>query len=108
MTFNAEVVVDVMYLDSKPVLHVVDNATAFQAARFLRDMAAATVWETLQLCWLNVYTGPSDLIVHDAGTNLTAREFRQNATTMSIQIKKVPVEAHNSINKVERYHKPLR
>jgi hypothetical protein len=68
VTFNAEVVVDVMYLDSKPVLHVVDNATAFQAARFLRDMAAATVWETLQLCWLNVYTGPPDLIIYDAGT----------------------------------------
>ena len=70
MTFNAEVVVNVMYLDSKPVLHIVNNATVFQAARFLRDMAAATVWETLQLCWLNVYTDLSDLIIHDAGTNL--------------------------------------
>ena len=108
MTFNAEVVVDVMYLDSKPVLHVVDNATAFQAARFLRDMTAATVWETLQLCWLNVYTGPPDLIIHDAGTNLTAREFKQNATSLLIQIKEVSVEAHNSIRKVERYHEPLR
>ena len=27
---------------------------------------------------------------------------------MSIQIKEVPVEAHNSISKVERYHEPLR
>ena len=27
---------------------------------------------------------------------------------ISIQIKEVPVEAHNSISKVERYHEPLR
>ena len=27
---------------------------------------------------------------------------------MSIEIKEVPVEAHNSVSKVERYHAPLR
>lgn len=45
--FNYEVIVDVMYIDSKPVLHVVDSATAFQAARFLKDMSAKTIWYTL-------------------------------------------------------------
>ena len=63
-------------------------------------MAAATVWETLQLCWLNVYIEFSDLIIYDAGTNLTAKKFRQNATTILIQTKEVPVKAHNSIGKV--------
>ena len=38
LEFNAEIIVDVMYLESKPVLHVVDSATAFQAARFLRNI----------------------------------------------------------------------
>jgi hypothetical protein len=27
---------------------------------------------------------------------------------MAIEIKKIPVETHNSISKVERYHQPLR
>jgi hypothetical protein len=31
-----------MYLDGKPVLQVVDSATAFEAARFLKDMLACT------------------------------------------------------------------
>jgi len=53
--FNHCVIVDVMYLDSKPVLHVIDEATAFQAARFLRDMSAKTTWETLRICWIDVY-----------------------------------------------------
>jgi hypothetical protein len=38
--FNFEVIIDIMYLDGKPVLQVVDAATSFQAARFLKDMSA--------------------------------------------------------------------
>jgi hypothetical protein len=36
--FNFEIIIDVMYLDSKPVLQVVDAATSFQTARFLKDI----------------------------------------------------------------------
>ncbi len=106
--FNHCVIVDVMYLDSKPVLHVIDEATAFQAARFLRDMTAKTTWETLRVCWIDVYQGPPDIIVSDAGKNFASEEFRQHASSLDIDIKEVPVEAHNSIGKVERYHGPLR
>jgi hypothetical protein len=38
--FNYEILVDVMYLSSKPVLHVVDSSTAFQGARFLSAISA--------------------------------------------------------------------
>jgi len=76
MDFNAELIIDVMYIDGKSVLHVVDNATVFQAAKFLRNIEATTVWEALQLCWLNIYTDSSDVIVYDAGTNFTAKKFR--------------------------------
>ncbi len=33
--FNAEAYIDIIYLDSRPVLHIVDSATRFSAARFL-------------------------------------------------------------------------
>ena len=36
--FNYLVYVDIIYLDGKPVLQVVDLATSFKAARFLRDI----------------------------------------------------------------------
>jgi len=59
--FNHEILVDVMYLDgNKPVLHVVDAATAFNAARFLRSITAEHTWEALRMCWINVYLGPPD------------------------------------------------
>lgn len=108
LEFNAEVVVDIMYINGKPILHVVDTATSFQAAKFLRRMDAKTVWETLRLCWIDTYNGPPDVIVTDAGKNFTAVDFKQSAQTMSITVKEIPVEAHHSIGKVERYHAPLK
>ncbi|KAI0991310.1 hypothetical protein K3495_g16877, partial [Podosphaera aphanis] len=46
--------------------------------------------------------------VHDAGSNFSSHEFRQYAASMTIITKEVPVEAHQSIGVVERYHGPLR
>jgi hypothetical protein len=98
------VIVDVMYIDQKPVLHVVDDATSFQAARFLTDMKATTTWDTLWAMWINMYVGPLDLIATDASKNFIGKEFVNNATLLSIEVKEVLVEAHNSIGKVERYY----
>lgn len=106
--FNASIIIDVLYLNGKPVLQVVDEATAFQAARFLQNMSARNAWDTLRICWIDVYLGPPDQIVHDAGKNFSSAEFRQEANSMAIEVKEVPVEAHNSVGKVERYHAPLR
>jgi len=60
------------------------------------------------MCWIDTYLGLPDLITHDAGKNFVSKEFKQYATIMGISIKGVPVEAHNSIGMVERYHSPLR
>jgi hypothetical protein len=70
-------------------------------------MLAKTAWDTLQICWIDTYQGPPDYIIHDAGKNFSSTEFRQHARLMAVQTKEVPVEAHNSIGKVERYHAPL-
>jgi hypothetical protein len=60
------------------------------------------------LCWIDVYLGPPDQIVYDAGKNFSSVEFRQQARAMAIEVKEVPVKAHNSVGKVERYHTLLR
>jgi hypothetical protein len=108
--FNATLIVDIMYLEQPaiPVLHAVDEATRLQAARFLKDLSALHVWETLRCMWIDTYLGPPDMIVHDAGTQFTSIEFIQNANAMGSDTKCVPVEAHHSIGMVERYHAPLR
>ena len=45
--FNYIVIIDVIYLDGKLVLQVVDSLTLFQAAKFLKDMSVKTAWDIL-------------------------------------------------------------
>lgn len=106
--FNHSIVVDVMYIHGKPVLHIVDEGTRYQAGRWLSDISAKHTWDALRACWIDTYQGPPDEIVHDAGKNFISKEFRQNATSIGATLKAVPVEAHNSVGIVERYHAPLR
>jgi len=106
--FNYTVLVDVMYINSSPVLHVIDEATSFQAARFLSSMTAEAVWEALRVCWIDTYIGPPDICVHDAGTNFRSVTFQDNCQALGIRTKCIPVEAPQSIGKLERYHGPLR
>lgn len=99
---------DIKYIDNQPIIHVVDNPTSFQEARWLQIMTTAHTWEILRLCWIDVYIGPLDIIVHDAGTNLSNAEFERNASIMAIAVKCVPVEAPQSVRLAERYHGPFR
>jgi hypothetical protein len=41
--FNYSVIIDVIYLDSKLVLHVIDVFTFFQATSFLKNILARNV-----------------------------------------------------------------
>lgn len=93
-----------MYLNGKLVIHIIDTATAFQAACFLRDMSASIIWEAFKLYCIDTYLEPPEYIVHDAGKNFIFTKFKQNTKSLSIEIKEVPIEIHNSIGKVERYH----
>lgn len=106
--FNHSIIVDVMYIDNHPVLHVVDEATNFQAARWLQNISSKHTWDAIRACWIDVYIGPPDYIVTDAGSNFTGKEFHQCATSMAVCVKNIPVEAHWSIGLVERYHALLR
>lgn len=47
---------NIMYIGHFRILHVVDAATNFSAARFLPDLSTTTVWATFTECWASVYT----------------------------------------------------
>ena len=40
--FNYQVVINILYLDRKPILYAVNNITIFNTAWFLRDILAKT------------------------------------------------------------------
>jgi hypothetical protein len=106
--FNYSIVVDIMYIDGAPLLHIVDEGTRFQTGRWLQNISAKHTWDVLRMCWIDTYLGPPDIITHDAGKNFVSKEFKQYATIFGTATRSVPVEAHNSVGMVERYHGPLR
>jgi hypothetical protein len=108
VSFNSEIIVDVFWIENKPIIHVVDEATRYQAARWLENSSSKHTWDVLRMCWIDVYVGPPDLIVHDQGKDFASREFKQLANSVGTDLKAVPVEAHHSIGVVERYHTPIR
>jgi hypothetical protein len=108
LDFNHSVYVDIIYINGSPVLHIIDEATRYQAARWLQNISAKHTWDTLRACWIDTYIGPPEYITHDAGRNFISKEFQQYAMAMAISTKAVPVEAHWSVGLVERAHPALR
>ena len=107
VNFNYTILIDIMYIDGNPILHIVDEGTRYQAAQWLRNMTSEHIWDTLCYPWINTYQGPPDYIISDAGKNLVGKHFVQSAAAMALRTKAVPVEAHWSIGMVERYHHVL-
>ena len=52
--YDARVCLDIMCLDGKPVLHIVDEATQFSSARFLPIISTDAVWDSIVLCCSSV------------------------------------------------------
>ncbi|KAE8553803.1 hypothetical protein EYB25_002341 [Talaromyces marneffei] len=71
-----------MYIEGCAVLHIIDEATRFNAAHWLPNLLAKTTWDTLRTAWINTYLGPPDFIVTDAGKNFVSKEFSQFATSV--------------------------
>ena len=105
--FNARAFIDIMYLDGKPALHIVDEATRFLAARFLSKISTDSIWEAVILCWSSVYTGLPEYIMVDEGAQFR-HTFAELAKLHDVKVEKSRVQSHNSLGIRERYHKPLR
>ena len=108
VNYNYSIIVDIFYINGKPVLHIVDQATRFQAGGWLKNLTAKHTWEVLKMRWIDTYLGPPEQITVDAGKQFASKEFAEYADVQGMKIKIVPVEAHHSIGIVERYHGPIR
>ena len=108
LRFNHVVAADIMFIGGKPLLHVVDEATHFTSACWLRKSTSKEVWKALLRCWSNIYMGPPDFLRVDQGTNFISEEFKELADTSGITLLEAPIECPSSLSHVERYHGPLR
>ncbi len=113
LEFNFNVIVDIFYIEikleiNKSILHLVNEATRFQAGRWLKNITTRHVWNQLRFCWIDIYLESLDLITSDANKQFIVREFKQYASNMRIRINIVLVKTHHSIDMIERYHESLR
>lgn len=106
--FNQEVALDIMYLDKRPVLHVVDLQTRLSAARFLKKISTEAVWNTFLECWVKTYVGHPNKLRVDRGAQFTSTGWHEFSEDAGIKLIMSGVEQHNALGAGERYHAPLR
>lgn len=94
--FNERLLIDIMYLDGKPVLHIVDEGTHFSAARFINDVSTKTVWSTIIDCWATLYTGLPRKILVDQRTQF-GNLFANIAATGNVEVQRTGIQSHNSL-----------
>lgn len=66
--FNERIMIDIMYLDNKSVLHIVDEGAKLSAAQLLSEVFTRNIWKTFVSFWVNIYTVLPYKIVVDDGT----------------------------------------
>jgi hypothetical protein len=73
IVFNQSLLMNLMYIDARPVLHVVDAGTRFTAASFLPSDDAQTVWNAFVRIWSSAYVGLPQKILVDQGSIFMSR-----------------------------------
>lgn len=110
LKFGEELSMDLMWINSEAVLHIVDTATRFSTATFLDDYghSSSGVWNAFIDTWCTVYTGYPNKVRTDFGSNFQSIEFKNLCKKVGISLVISGTEAHNSLGIGERYHAPLR
>lgn len=106
--FNSEIIVDLFYFAEEAAVSVVNRETKFQAAMFLKVESAGSVWQVIIQCWILVFVGPPDSILHDAGSNFMSKELKKTAGESGIICHPVAIESAHFMGVGERYHGVVR
>ena len=85
-----------MFIEGKPVLHLIDVASRFNAARLMTHTKSKRVWEAILKYWIMVYTGLPHTIMTDMGTQLRI-SLVKIAALHDIDMDTSGTEAHYSI-----------
>jgi hypothetical protein len=108
IVFNQEIRLDLMYIDGRPALHVVDTGTTFGAATFLDEQSFGSVWNALLRCWSTIYVGFPMSMLTDQGSVFLSIDWKASCAALGIRLRHTGTESHNSLGTGERFHAPLR
>jgi len=108
IVFNRLILLDIMYLDGKPVLPVIDKDTLFSAEAFRSGETVEAVWWTYARVSAHAYAGHPERMHTDQGPQFVAAGWRALAHAAGIHQRESGVESHNYLGAGERYHAVLR
>lgn len=94
--FNECSIIYIMYIDNKPVLHIVDKGTRFRAVRFLSTVYTEYIWKYICYFWAAVYTDLPNKIITYQGSQF-GDKFIQMACIYDDGVEKTGFEAHSSL-----------
>ena len=108
--FGEELSIDLMFIDSEAILHVVDSATRFSSATFLKyyEQSVEGIWLAFIEAWRTIYTRYPNRLRTDAGSVFTSPRWKDLTDMSGIELRISGVEAHNSFGIGERLHALLR
>jgi hypothetical protein len=109
--FNHVIQVDVVHFTDGAVVHVIDSATGFNAARFTKSLlnpSGSEIWDAVKSGRMNFYVGPPDILQVDRGTNFNSNFIQTGCAMLGIEFQAIPTEAPWRIGKVERGHVALK
>lgn len=107
MRFNHSVQVDMVLLDGRIVINLVDFDTHFGAAAFLKFKSNEKICWTSELLWTLHYMGPTDLLEVEQGKAYVSNQINRKVIESGFKLSEALIESQNSIGTVDFYHEPL-
>lgn len=108
VVFNKEVRLGRMFINNKPILHIIDVGTNFSAARFLTRQDAETIWNTFLYTSVTMYVGYPESMLTDQGSAFVSELWKGNCSAAEIKLRHTGVTSHNSVGAGETYHAIIR
>lgn len=105
--FNQKLPIDIVHIDGRDVLHIVDQANYLSSKQFQTKRNTDSVWNAFVSCWCAVYSGSPNKRITDQGSQFREK-FIDIAQVHDIIVLTTGVEARNSLDIGEGYHQLFR
>jgi hypothetical protein len=96
LCFNRQVDMDLICISKRPLVHMVDHDTGFNAAKFLDGETTQQVWDAFLSSWALMYHGLPHILLADQGSVFTSKMRDLLCKSEGIQLRLTPIEIHNS------------
>ncbi len=83
---------DLMWIDKKAILHVLDLVTKFSSAIFLSNQTVEEVWDAFISCWASLYIGFLLKMRVDHRSAITTVRWTRRADAVGTIVQKSGVE----------------